>query len=468
MIIKMLTSLLLTFGVLTQICLGSMSSDSNKDGTVNLEDLAYISSDALQESEFMQGEITSPEEVMAMLSSTSVYPVRPQILPVYIDCFDDSSEWSDLFLATVQDVNEFNGEKAYLCGDKSFSSILITTLPQNGPSNYHHILKTFYDTKDFSFCHIACRIKVPQGDGPTHFSNIEAIDLRFWDERDDGVGYRLYSPSLKGYGWHETLVTQADNFEGSGDIDWTNIKKISIVVRTKENSTPQVIVDRLMLFGYPAYSNESKPIVIHTFDDTWLDQYDAAAYLSGKSMTGTFYIIGKNVDSYNRLTLAQLKNLRFAGHLIANHTWDHKQPFEELPPEEQRYQIIKMQQWLCINGFGDGARIIATPGNAWNPQMDTLLRPYFSQIRHTLSGRGMRLNPLFDKTHLQVSAVDPNTATTQVEKMLNNPNPSIMVIYLGHGMTDYMTEFTEYIDYVYDQLQMGNLRVYNSAEFLNL
>ena len=79
----------------------------------------------------------------------------------------------------------------------------------------------------------------------------------------------------------------------------------------------------------------------------------------------------------------------------------------------------------------------------------------------------MRLNPLFDLTHLRVSANTPALAKAQVEKMLNNPNPSVMV-YMGHGMQDYMTEFKEYIDYLYDQLQKGNLRVYNSSDLLNL
>jgi len=453
--------------ILSTVCFGHLPTDLDGDGSVTFFDFGMFANQWQEEDPNDDNGYIYLQEMFTMSSAVATRRPYAPILPIYIDCFDDSSYWTDLHSVAVQDVYEFNGERAYLCGDKNFSSILITTLAQSGSYNYHHMVKTFDTLKDFSFCHISCRLKVPQGNGPAHISNIHKIVLRFIDDENIFIDYTLSRG--RGDGWKETVVTQDDNDEGSNDIDWTRIKKTAIVIFTKESSTPQVIMDRLMIFRYQHQSNEFSPIVINTFDDTLLDQYDAAAYLSAKGMVGTFYTIGRSVggDWGTVLTLRQLQDMYWAGHLIANHTWEHPMPFDALSPQEQIYQILQMQQWMCENGFGDGARIIATPGNVWNPQMDTYLRPYYSQIRAPLSGGGVRLNPLFDKTHLRVSASTPALAKAQVKKMLNNPNPSVMV-YMGHGMQDYMTEFKEYIDYLYDQLQKGNLRVYNSSDLLNL
>jgi peptidoglycan/xylan/chitin deacetylase (PgdA/CDA1 family) len=408
-------------------------------------------------------------ELIALTSAVAPRAVYQEITPVYIDCFDDSSEWTGLDGLTIEDVSEYGGEKAYLCGDKYFSAILMTKLPASGSYNYSHMMKEFSQPRDFFECSIACRLKMPEGDGPSDISNIYKVVLRFIDE--SGIVADCTLSAGTGPGWKEAIVPQAEFEGGSGEIDWSKIARIAIVLFTKANATPHVILDRLMLFKDTVeVTPPTTPIVINTFDDGLRSQYDAAAYLSGKGMTGTFYIIGRPIDEEwpTCLTLNSLMDMKYAGHLIANHTWEHLMPFDGLTLEEQTEQITTMYRWMCLHGFGDGARILGTPANAWNPQMNTYLSPYYDHVRQVLSGGGLYRNPLYDKRHSRVTATNPMEAMTQVQKAIEDKNCSV-VVYMGHDMSnEAFEEFKVYADYLYEEMQARQIRVCSPAGLLRL
>jgi hypothetical protein len=416
-----------------------------------------------------EDDTVSVGELMALMSTVSPSAERKEIIPVDIDCFDDSSEWTSLDGVTIEDVSEYEGDKAYLCGNKDFSSILMTKLPASGSYNYSHMMKLFSEPKDFSGCNIACRLKLLEGSGVSHISNIYKVTLRFIDE--NGIFADRSLSEGNGPGWKEAVMTQDDFSQSGGKIDWSRIASVAVVLFTKANATPSVILDRLMLFkDSTGVMSPHAPIVINTFDDDLCEQYDAAAYLSGKGMAGTFYVIGRTVDEAwpTCLTLTMLQDMKYAGHLIANHTWDHVMPFDGLTLDEQGQEITMMSRWMCLHGLGDGARILATPGNVWNPQMDRYLAPYYDNVRQVLSGGGLQRNPLYDKKHLRVTATDPNQAIAQVKQAIEDSNSSV-VIYMGHKMeNDTLVKFKVYVDFLYGELQAGNVRVSSPAQLLRL
>lgn len=399
-------------------------------------------------------------ELMALLSAAAPSTVRLEIIPVYIDCFDDSSEWTRVDGMTIEEVSEYDGQKAYLCGSKRFSSILATKLPASGSYNYSYMMKTFSEPKDLRNCNIACRLKMPEGSGMSHISHIHKVTLRLFDLDGTCVDYNLSWG--QGCGWKEAILPQGDFVSASGDIDWSRIGSVAVLLYTKANATPSILLDRLMFFQDSVGATAPHvPIVINTFDDGLREQYDAAAYLSGKGMVGTFYIIGRTVDAAwpTCLSVDALMDMQYAGHLIGNHTWDHLMPFDGLTQEEQTEQITTMTRWMCLHGFGEGARILATPGNAWNPGMDRYLRPYYDQVRQVLSGGGAHRNPLYDRRRLRVTASSPSEAMTQVQKAIADSNWSA-VVYMGHEMHhELLEEFKQYVDYLFEELRAGRIRV---------
>lgn len=411
-------------------------------------------------------DLVTREEIINMLSSVASRPVQPQIIPVYIDCFDDSNEWGDLYGLVLSDVTEYEGEKAYLCGNKNFSSILVTHEPDSTDYNYGRMHKDFTKPKDFSGCHFAFRVKVIEGQGADSWQNIQQLSLGFIDVNGKTALFR----STRYWGWQETRKTQTDFHEGDSTIDWSHIKQIEISFFAKKDSAPKIILDRLVMFRCLRTSDAlfDNPIVINTFDDGCLSQYDAAAYLSGKCMFGTFYVIGNRVEYgfSEKLTLTQLKDMQWAGHLIANHTWSHPMPFSDLSLTEQVEEIINMQRWLFMNGFGKGARLCCTPGGYLDPQLDEALSPYVDQIREVTGGYGSCRNPIIEPTRMRMSANTPLGMIDQIEKALAADEPPSIVVYVGHEMTDNMEDFISYIDYLESKRNSGKIDVCTSADIL--
>ncbi len=428
--------------------------------TANLGGHSSLNQEQTLPSRCEEARVDPGRELVALLSAAAPSTVRLEIIPVYVDCFDDSSEWTRVDGMTIEDVSEYDGQKVYLCGSKRFSSILATTLPATGSYNCSYMMKNFPEPKDFRDCNIACRLKMPEGSGMSHISNIHKVTLRLMDLDGNSVDYNLSWG--QGCGWKEAILPQGDVVSASGDIDWSKIGSVAILLYTKANATSSILLDRLMFFQDSIGATAPHvPIVINTFDDGLREQYDAAAYLSGKGMVGTFFVIGRTVDEAwpTCLSVEALMDMKYAGHLIGNHTWDHLMPFDELTQEEQSEQITTMTRWMCLRGFGEGARILATPGNAWNPRMDRYLMPYYDQVRQVLSGGIAHRNPLYDRRRLRVTAALPSEAMTQVQKAIADSNCSV-VVYMGHEMYhELLEEFKQYVDYLFEELQAGRIRV---------
>ncbi|MBB2150713.1 polysaccharide deacetylase family protein [Pedobacter gandavensis] len=101
------------------------------------------------------------------------------------------------------------------------------------------------------------------------------------------------------------------------------------------------------LYDYLNYDKPlpEKPIMI-TFDDTDLDQYTVGAKeLKKYGFKGVFFIMTVSIGRPRYMSKAQIKELSDEGHVIASHTWNHKN-FAQFTDEDWEVQIDKPTKTL--------------------------------------------------------------------------------------------------------------------------
>ncbi|SHG10173.1 polysaccharide deacetylase family protein [Pedobacter caeni] len=101
------------------------------------------------------------------------------------------------------------------------------------------------------------------------------------------------------------------------------------------------------LYDYLNYGKKlpEKPIMI-TFDDTDLDQYTVGAKeLKKHGFKGVFFIMTVSIGRPRYMSKAQIKELSDEGHVIASHTWNHKN-FAQFTDEDWEIQIDKPTRTL--------------------------------------------------------------------------------------------------------------------------
>ena len=101
------------------------------------------------------------------------------------------------------------------------------------------------------------------------------------------------------------------------------------------------------LYDYLNYGKKlpEKPIMV-TFDDTDLDQYTVGAKALKKyGFKGVFFIMTVSIGRPRYMSKAQIKELSDDGHVIASHTWNHKN-FAEFTDEDWEIQIDKPTKTL--------------------------------------------------------------------------------------------------------------------------
>lgn len=394
-------------------------------------------------------------------SGEQYYAAELSMSPVYVDCCDDSSQWQAEHVV-LSAVSIWEGERAYLCGNQNFQSILVQKAPD---TNWGFMSKQFAAPMDFSGSALEARIKVPRGSGDSSYDHLLRVHIRF---ADSAGAFAQYTIPCSSPGWQRRQCMRADTWETSGDLDWTQITTCTIGLLTREvGRQPAIIVDRIVVFR-PAPSVCSlfdRPIIINTFDDGAESHYDAAAYLSGKCMSGTFYVIGQTVQWGGRLTVAELTDMHWAGHLVANHTWSHKIPFRELTPAEQVEEVYKMQAFMCENGFADGARVLSLPGNEWTAPVRDRLLPYVDHVRGSAGAFSYQHNPMTDPTLLSPTA-GLETARSAIEHALAPDEPPSIVVFIEHSLKGRMAEFKAYVDYLTQKRDAGLLSVVTPVDLL--
>jgi peptidoglycan/xylan/chitin deacetylase (PgdA/CDA1 family) len=137
----------------------------------------------------------------------------------------------------------------------------------------------------------------------------------------------------------------------------------------------------------------AKPIML-TYDDSDLDQYKIAApEMKKHGFRGVFFIMTVSLGRSIYMNRAQVKELSDEGHVIASHTWDHKnvKKYEEDDWETQIGKPVRQLEEIT----GKKIRYFAYPFGAWNKEAIPELKKYDIKAAFQLSTKRDSTEPLY-------------------------------------------------------------------------
>jgi len=137
----------------------------------------------------------------------------------------------------------------------------------------------------------------------------------------------------------------------------------------------------------------AKPIML-TYDDSDLDQYKIAApEMKKHGFRGVFFIMTVSLGRSIYMNRAQVKELSDEGHVIASHTWDHKN-VKKYADGDWETQIVKPVRQL-EEITGKKIRYFAYPFGAWNKEAIPELKKYDIKAAFQLSTKRDSTEPLY-------------------------------------------------------------------------
>ena len=137
----------------------------------------------------------------------------------------------------------------------------------------------------------------------------------------------------------------------------------------------------------------AKPIML-TYDDSDLDQYKIAApEMKKHGFKGVFFIMTVSLGRSIYMNREQVKALSDEGHVIASHTWDHKN-VKKYKSEDWETQILKPVKQL-EELTGKPVQYFAYPFGAWNREAIPELKKYNIKAAFQLSTKRDSTEPLY-------------------------------------------------------------------------
>jgi len=228
--------------------------------------------------------------------------------------------------------------------------------------------KVWSPAKNVNNCHLVFNVYVHEGSGNSSWTNITSLYIYLKDSNDVVVIYHLVtSAASSGFtggplvpGWLSLSVPLVSS---KGSMNLANITTITVNINKVEGTTPAVTCGRLMFYTQPT----TPGIVCFGFDGSYVKQKRAAMYLNSKGMVGTFYASKPNTgNGSGYMTMADLHQLKSAGHLVAMYPNQDGINWQNKTLEQKKSCLRVNGKWLTDNGFGNGAKIVSTPGYGCN------------------------------------------------------------------------------------------------------
>jgi len=397
----------------------------------------------------------------ASIGTKGVYP-RRHFIPKLIEPFDDTSQW-DTGIRVTKAADTDN----YLCSAAATPQAMKCTKQSGGTSSF--TTKTITET-NLANTLVYVRFYVHEGSGSSSYDKISAIYLIVGDSTFSNYQMMLLVESgyITGPGWYERIIApKMDGMDaGTYSLCWEHVTKLRVRVNSAGNDdTPAVTWDKIMFIPHLA-----QPQCAINLDDGFDDDYKFAAYLSAKGIRGTFFIIPSKIGTSGYLTLEQLHQIHSAGHLIANHGWSHKcLKTDNLSTAEFIEEVTKATDWMCTNGFSDGARIFALPGGTanWEDGFNSIYRErWFDLLRLSTTCHDVGF---FDPTIQWINSFDDTTdAESQVNKVIDAGTIVITGWHSANEGTLYtLANWKTHIDNVAAKRDAGNLNVVTMADLLS-
>jgi len=200
------------------------------------------------------------------------------------------------------------------------------------------------------------RYRIEPGTGTSDPSQITGIKFVLMDAALKRREFDLVPYSWR-HGINKLRISQEYPGYDSG-IDLTAVTNFRVHLFTSTSTATCAIT----MLSLSEITPLDVPIVCVTFDDTFVKQKAAAAIAASYGIPITAFITVDWVGNQNKLTVADLKEMRDAGHLIANHSVTHPMPWSSQTLETRLAEIEGCRKWLCANGMPEGSRIFASPG----------------------------------------------------------------------------------------------------------
>ena len=398
----------------------------------------------------------------ASIGAQGVYP-RRHFVPKLIEPFDDTSLW-DAGYYTTKSADTDN----YLCSAAATPQAMKCTKQSGAASSF--TTKTITEI-DLTNTLVYVRFYVHEGSGSSSYEKIDKLDIIIGDSTFSNSQNLLLidSNNITGPGWYERIIAPKMGTMSSGTYEgcWGFVAKLRVRIHsTGSDDTPAVTWDKIMFIPHLA-----QPQYAIALDDGFDDDYKFAAYLSAKGIRGTFFIIPSKIGTSGNLTLEQLHQIHNAGHLVANHSWSHKYlKTDNLTEAELIEEITKATDWMCANGFADGARIFALPGGTtnWEEEFNNIYKNrWFDQLRLSTTCHDVGF---FDPTIQWTNSFDDTTtAESQVNKVINAG--TIMVTgwhSVNEGTSFTWANWKTHIDNVAAKRDAGSLDIVTMADLLGI
>jgi peptidoglycan/xylan/chitin deacetylase (PgdA/CDA1 family) len=450
--------------------------DLTEDCRVDLADFAIFAAHWLNE------EIPAP---VSYISSVADSPHRstigiPDRTVLYEDLFDSNTAFTVALNGTAS-ADTTN----YMISADSTPRATKWTAPAAQTSTLLSTTATGFAPKNFANMSFGLRYYLTTTTGLGTIKIIFGSSADFANSRTFTILDSVNSRHFKA-GWLDyTGTMSAGAYTDTGAFDPTNIVRVGIYVN--KQWVPEIVTT----FDYfRVWDGRLKmPLYCCTFDDMYSSQYAMAVYAISKGVPVTIFVCGSrssqgfSVTNTDGLTMEQLKRLREAGHLIANHTWSHLADWYNWSTDLDllEREIVQNAEWMYENGFGDGARIFGAPYESFSTGYDRRFRKHYDLNRFGagMGGRPARgLTTLWDVNSEVRTCGDTNITIANEGIVANVGTPEnnysdgdkaiqITVWHnMGGGGQPTVAEFKAHIDAVAAHVAARRLRAVTLADLL--
>ena len=299
--------------------------------------------------------------------------------------------------------------------------------------------KYFASPVDVNNCHLVFDFYLPTGSGGSLWSNITLICINLKDTSGAEVDYKIAVGGLAP-GWLSFSIPLKS---GSGTLKLNLIQYITVDIFKVEGTTPAITCGRMMFYSQPT----TPGIVCFGFDGAYATQKRAAMYLNSKGMVGTFYVTKSIIGGGGRMIMDDLHQLKQAGHLIACYPYVDGIYWQNKTLQQKKDSLRIEGKWLADNGFGNGAKIVSTPGSGGNQADDyaLLMGSYLDVLTGYGSGRG--LPSTFNNLNSLPYTVGPD-GTTHIAQLTATATDHGIVMFIFHAC-DYPNQMADDVTYAY-------------------
>jgi len=387
-----------------------------------------------------------------------------QKTPIYIEPFDSLTVWDDGDLRVTRSGDTTNYVCSALTGDTKQSIKMTGTATAAQTLCRMEAVFAAKDLRDANTKepHIMCRFFIHESSGDTAWTYLNQIQLYIFDGSNNYYVYRIWvdSSDTAHKGWNTIWLTYKNYISSSGVVDWSDITKFRVQLVCDTGKSAIVTMDELRFFP-----RLDTPLVMLRFDDGLDEHYDAAVYMESKGIVGSFAIAGYVIDTADHLTTAQLHRMQKAGHLIINHSW-HALDWDAVSNAEYVADILRMQEWMCRNGFSAGSRIYVSTQGKWPEGAREVMTPIADFVWLTQSvGVADQVEPLHDPWMMFQSHSYINTSA--VDDAITEGAVNISMLHgLGSGEAFSWAAFETLIDYVATERDAGNIKVVTPVDII--